>query len=114
LAAQVARSGQAVAEAHDTFLRFSQRGAEALSAGLAAQAQAITALADAGVRVTQPPVDAAAVQPAQPVVFDRALCMEFAIGSLAKVLGPEFAEVDGYRVRVRLPDEPLMLVDRIL
>jgi acyl transferase domain-containing protein/3-hydroxymyristoyl/3-hydroxydecanoyl-(acyl carrier protein) dehydratase len=114
LAAQVARSGQAVAEAHDTFLRFSQRGAEALSAGLAAQAQAITALADAGVRVTQPPVDAAAVQPAQPVVFDRAMCMEFATGSVAKVLGPLFAEVDTYRVRVRLPDEPLMLVDRIL
>jgi 3-hydroxymyristoyl/3-hydroxydecanoyl-(acyl carrier protein) dehydratase len=114
LAAQVARSGRAVAEAHDTFLRFSQRGAEALSAGLAAQAQAITALADAGVRVTQPPVDAAAVQPAQPVVFDRAMCMEFATGSVAKVLGPLFAEVDTYRVRVRLPDEPLMLVDRIL
>jgi acyl transferase domain-containing protein len=114
LAAQVARSGRAVAEAHDTFLRFSQRGAEALSAGLAAQAQAITALADAGVRVTQPPVDAAAVQPAQPVVFDRAMCMEFATGSVAKVLGSLFAEVDTFRVRVRLPDEPLMLVDRIL
>ncbi len=40
--------------------------------------------------------------------------MEFAIGSIAKVLGPEFAEVDTYPVRVRLPDEPLMLVDRIL
>ena len=40
--------------------------------------------------------------------------MEFAIGSAAKVLGPEFAEVDAYPARVRLPDEPLMLVDRIL
>jgi 3-hydroxymyristoyl/3-hydroxydecanoyl-(acyl carrier protein) dehydratase len=40
--------------------------------------------------------------------------MEFAVGSVARVLGPEFAPVDGYRVRVRLPDEPLMLVDRIL
>jgi hypothetical protein len=42
------------------------------------------------------------------------MCMEFAVGSLAKVLGPEFAEVDTYSTRVRLPDEPLMLVDRIL
>ena len=30
------------------------------------------------------------------------------------MLGPEFAVVDTYPARVRLPDEPLMLVDRIL
>jgi 3-hydroxymyristoyl/3-hydroxydecanoyl-(acyl carrier protein) dehydratase len=40
--------------------------------------------------------------------------MEFAIGSIAKVLGPDFSEVDSYPTRVRLPDEPLMLVDRIM
>jgi 3-hydroxymyristoyl/3-hydroxydecanoyl-(acyl carrier protein) dehydratase len=40
--------------------------------------------------------------------------MEFAIGSAEKVLGPEFAALDTYPARVRLPDEPLMLVDRIL
>jgi 3-hydroxymyristoyl/3-hydroxydecanoyl-(acyl carrier protein) dehydratase len=47
-------------------------------------------------------------------VFPREACMEFAVGSVAKVLGPEFAAVDTYEARVRLPDEPLMLVDRIL
>jgi len=47
-------------------------------------------------------------------VFSREACLEFAIGSAAGVLGPEFAVVDGYQARVRLPDEPLMLVDRIL
>jgi PfaB family protein len=46
--------------------------------------------------------------------FDRDMCMEFAIGSVAKMLGPEFAVVDTHNVRVRLPDKPLMLVDRIL
>lgn len=46
--------------------------------------------------------------------FSREMCMEFAVGSIEKVLGPRFAEVDTYDVRVRLPDEPLMLVDRIL
>ncbi|GBC61395.1 type I polyketide synthase [Desulfonema ishimotonii] len=46
--------------------------------------------------------------------FPREMCMEFAIGSVEKVLGPMFAEVDTYPVRVRLPDEPLMLVDRIM
>jgi 3-hydroxymyristoyl/3-hydroxydecanoyl-(acyl carrier protein) dehydratase len=40
--------------------------------------------------------------------------MEFAVGSIAKVLGPAFAEADTYPTRVRLPGEPLMLVDRIL
>ncbi len=47
-------------------------------------------------------------------LFPREMCMEFAAGSVAKVLGNEFAEVDNYRARVRLPDEPLMLVDRII
>ncbi|HEV3236019.1 MAG TPA: beta-ketoacyl synthase N-terminal-like domain-containing protein, partial [Gemmataceae bacterium] len=51
--------------------------------------------------------------PASPAL-DRNQCLEFAIGSIAKVLGPRFAEVDGHPTRVRLPDEPLMLVDRIL
>src|SRR6185436_20495636 len=41
-------------------------------------------------------------------------CMEFAIGAIGRVLGPDFAEVDQFPTRVRLPDEPLMLVDRIL
>jgi 3-hydroxymyristoyl/3-hydroxydecanoyl-(acyl carrier protein) dehydratase len=52
--------------------------------------------------------------PTRRVAYDRDLCLEFAVGSVAKVLGPEFAAVDAYPVRVRLPDEPLMLVDRIL
>ena len=46
--------------------------------------------------------------------LNRKMCMEFAVGSIAKVLGPDFEEVDTYPTRVRLPDEPLMLVDRIL
>lgn len=52
--------------------------------------------------------------PAQSVAFDRSMCMEFAIGSVEKMLGSEFAEVDTYPTRVRLPDGPLMLVDRIM
>ena len=41
-------------------------------------------------------------------------CLEFAVGSIGAVLGPDFAEIDRFPTRVRLPDEPLMLVDRIL
>ncbi len=51
---------------------------------------------------------------AEAPAFDRDLCLEFAIGSIAGVLGPEFAEIDTFPTRVRLPDEPLMLVDRIV
>ena len=40
--------------------------------------------------------------------------MEFAIGKIGIALGPEFAEADSFPTRVRLPDEPLMLADRIL
>ncbi len=47
-------------------------------------------------------------------VFDRDQCLEFAVGSVARMLGNEFAEVDTFPTRVRLPDEPLMLVDRIV
>ncbi len=52
--------------------------------------------------------------PGHPPLFNREMCMEFAVGSIARMLGPEFAEVDSYPTRVRLPDEPLMLVDRIM
>ncbi|MFO0952257.1 MAG: hypothetical protein U0835_14125 [Isosphaeraceae bacterium] len=46
-------------------------------------------------------------------VLDRDQCMEFAIGSIGAALGPKFAGADAFPTRVRLPDEPLMLVDRI-
>src|SRR5262249_51325731 len=46
--------------------------------------------------------------------LNREQCLEFAVGSVARVLGPDFAALASYPTRVRLPDEPLMLVDRIL
>jgi 3-hydroxymyristoyl/3-hydroxydecanoyl-(acyl carrier protein) dehydratase len=50
----------------------------------------------------------------QQIAFDRAQCLRFAIGGIAEVLGAEFADIDQHPTRVRLPDEPLMLVDRII
>ncbi len=52
--------------------------------------------------------------PTSQPAFSRQQCLEFATGSAGSVLGPEFSVVDSYPARVRLPDEPLMLVDRIL
>ncbi|MFO0807664.1 MAG: beta-ketoacyl synthase N-terminal-like domain-containing protein [Gemmataceae bacterium] len=46
--------------------------------------------------------------------MDRAACMEFAIGKVGPVLGEAFAPIDAFPTRVRLPDEPLMLCDRIV
>ena len=46
--------------------------------------------------------------------FGRRACMDFAIGSVRSTYGPAWEFVDGYPTRVRLPAEPLMLVDRIL
>jgi 3-hydroxymyristoyl/3-hydroxydecanoyl-(acyl carrier protein) dehydratase len=44
----------------------------------------------------------------------RDQCMEYATGSIRKVFGPRYAQIDAYPTRVRLPDEPLMLVDRVV
>lgn len=46
--------------------------------------------------------------------LNREMCLEFAVGAVEKVLGPKFASVDKRAVRVRLPDEPLMLCDRMM
>ncbi|MFH2202815.1 MAG: beta-ketoacyl synthase N-terminal-like domain-containing protein [Elusimicrobiota bacterium] len=88
--------------AHETFLR--------ISAGVtAAMAQAIAFQQRLGGGEVLP------APPAVPPVFlDREQCLEFAVGRIGAALGPRFAPVDAHPTRVRLPDEPLMLVDRIL
>ncbi len=60
-----------------------------------------------------PPADES-VGSAPQLLFDKAMCMEFAVGLAGNVLGETFEIIDTYPVRVRLPAAPLMLVDRIL
>ncbi|MBM3870809.1 MAG: type I polyketide synthase, partial [Verrucomicrobia bacterium] len=48
-----------------------------------------------------------------PRSLTREQCFEFAIGKIGNALGSTFAEVDSFPTRVRLPDVPLQLVDRI-
>ncbi len=81
-----------------------------LTQGADATRSVLTQGADAPRSVLTQGADA----PRSEVAFDRALCLEFAIGSIGRVLGPDFAVIDNHPTRVRLPDEPLMLVDRIL
>lgn len=140
LIATMQAANKATSDAHDTFLRFSQTAMTDLAEALTTRQQLLSQMsgsmaipADAApmniVRsdavaapnhiekptapIAQPPI-AQPIAERVPVAFDRDKCMAFAIGKVADVLGPDFAVVDQYPVRVRLPDEPLMLVDRIL
>lgn len=136
---QLLKAQQATAEAHEVFLRMAQQSVQDLAAALKVQSQLLSggqavdasvffAPSAAPVALPQP----VAVQAAQatynpfcdhnlepivpekrPCVLDYDQCMEFAVGSIAKVLGPQFADADTYPTRVRLPDDPLMLVHRI-
>ncbi|MGW6287460.1 hypothetical protein ACWFRR_21110, partial [Streptomyces sp. NPDC055107] len=47
------------------------------------------------------------------VIWDEADLLEFAVGSVAKVFGPEFGVIDGYDKRVRLPAPPYHFVSRV-
>ncbi|NLX15117.1 MAG: type I polyketide synthase [Phycisphaerales bacterium] len=118
LAADVVRTGRVDAQAHESFLRFSQTATEGTGYALALQARLLEVMGGRLDQLPRPASHGPTVSPTRPTApppaYPRELCMEFAIGSLAKVLGPEFAIVDSYPVRVRLPDEPLMLVDRIV
>jgi acyl transferase domain-containing protein/3-hydroxymyristoyl/3-hydroxydecanoyl-(acyl carrier protein) dehydratase len=114
---QMAAAQAAVVNAHQAYLSFSQGVAQTLAQTVQTQMELIAGGA---------PGSDVGFQPAQAVpagnqghgptaaVLDRAACLEFARGRVASVLGSEFAPVDGFPTRVRLPDEPLMLVDRIL
>jgi len=113
----------ATSKAHQSFLKFSEDLSKGVARTFKVQTQLLeTIIADKDTAsiselVRDDPQKPLTVQPVtadRKVAFDRDMCLEFAVGSVAEVLGPEFEVVDTYDVRVRLPDEPLMLVDRIL
>ena len=99
-------SEAARAEAHAAFLRY--------SANLQRTAAVTIALQTALLETVVAQGDTAFHDDPAVLVLDRSQCLEFAVGSIGRVLGPDFAEIDSFPTRVRLPDEPLMLVDRIV
>ncbi|MCB2149158.1 MAG: type I polyketide synthase [Deltaproteobacteria bacterium] len=108
---------ETTASVHEQFLDLSRE----LTRSFAETFDLQTRLLNLGARMEDDPPQGPSppqVKPSQeqasPPAFDREMCMAFAIGSVGRVLGPAFDMVDTYRVRVRLPDEPLMLVDRIV
>ena len=59
-------------------------------------------------------VPAKSKQPKPPgVIWDEEELLEFATGSIAAVFGEEFAAIDGYQRRVRLPAQPYHFVTRV-
>lgn len=123
-ASMVLQAANDRAVAHETFLRVMDNLQSSMQQQLQLQQQLIqAALTGQPIPQVNPVVlnTAPAEMPPTPtvssqrsVLFNREQCFEFAVGSVARMLGPEFAEVDSYPTRVRLPDEPLQLVDRIL
>ncbi|MFZ0613278.1 MAG: hypothetical protein WAM73_13650, partial [Desulfobacterales bacterium] len=111
-------STAATAAAHRRFIDFSTELGRAYAENAAGQVRLLQALAgggqDADHSITVLPPAAFNTEGSDAVAFTRDQCLEFATGRAADVLGPDFAAVDTYATRVRLPDEPLMLVDRIL
>ncbi|UCF93779.1 MAG: hypothetical protein JSW39_06370, partial [Desulfobacterales bacterium] len=111
-------SVEATSKTHQTFLNFSRELTQSYGATFSLQTKLLELAIRPGETRTSPfkiPDSQCdfPIGPSTPA-FSRDMCLEFATGSVAKVLGPEFAVVDTYKTRVRLPDEPLMLVDRIL
>ena len=117
LAASPLQTITATSTAHAAFLQVSTAARTAHASALAFQQTLVRAALERGgvpARTPVPAPEAALIAPdGVPRSLDRARCMEFAVGSIGAVLGPTFAEVDSYPTRVRLPDEPLMFVDRI-
>jgi 3-oxoacyl-(acyl-carrier-protein) synthase/3-hydroxymyristoyl/3-hydroxydecanoyl-(acyl carrier protein) dehydratase len=120
----VIESHSEVVRAHEAFLRFATTNQRQAAILLERQTRLLEAYVRAEDQPRPPaalalPPDDPHLADAQPLaVTPRSLnpeqCREFAIGSIAGVLGRDYAEVDTFPTRVRLPDGPLLLVDRVL
>jgi PfaB family protein len=110
---QMQQTEQARAETQEAFLRVSQGMTDTIAQAINMQMQLLN-----GTDIELPDIpvipEVNKVEQKIDCKFNRKECMEFAIGSIGEMLGSQFADIDQHPTRVRLPDEPLMLVDRIL
>ena len=121
----IADAEHATHQAHEAYLRFSQGLSADLARAVSQQVALLNSAGPSSGAVTLlAPLNPVALSPAAlssrplradgvPTALDRAACLEFGRGLVGRVLGPRFAAADAFPTRVRLPDEPLMLVDRI-
>lgn len=108
MVAQAIAAQSAHIATQQTFLRISQNLNNTMAQAISLYTQTLNGHAE-----LELPMAVQTQKITQPAL-NREQCMEFAIGSIGKALGERFAEIDNHSTRVRLPDEPLMLVDRIM
>jgi PfaB family protein len=111
---QMLKTESAKALTHETYLRVANGISQSLSQALSLQMSLLESGVENHQETTSPHLEHSVSRATNQLLFDRNKCMEFATGSIEKVLGSMYADIDNYPTRVRLPDEPLMLVDRIL
>jgi acyl transferase domain-containing protein/3-hydroxymyristoyl/3-hydroxydecanoyl-(acyl carrier protein) dehydratase len=113
----------ATARTHERFLEFSSQNMAQMEQQFKALVHAAAGagenmLSDTRKNLGSTSLELPATSPLSPakapIFLDRDKCLEYAVGKAGKVLGPAFDIIDTYPVRVRLPAEPLMLVDRIM
>jgi acyl transferase domain-containing protein/3-hydroxymyristoyl/3-hydroxydecanoyl-(acyl carrier protein) dehydratase len=115
--AVLAETQAATAQAHEAYLRFTTALQGHFAQAVAFQTAALQGGINGGIRVAAdsapaPPPALAADGIPRSLIFEQ--CVEFARGLVGNVFGPKFAAVDGHPTRVRLPDGPLQLVDRVI
>jgi acyl transferase domain-containing protein/3-hydroxymyristoyl/3-hydroxydecanoyl-(acyl carrier protein) dehydratase len=108
--AAAAASALARGEGHAAYLRLHA----SLMQSAARQAEVLARIGGEALPIPPGPTPAAAEAGAPSTALTREQCLAFAVGQIGDVLGPAFAPIDAFPTRVRLPDEPLMLVDRIV
>jgi acyl transferase domain-containing protein/3-hydroxymyristoyl/3-hydroxydecanoyl-(acyl carrier protein) dehydratase len=110
--AAVARQRQRVTVAHRDFLA---RHAEAHQAFLRTRGQAVAAFVRTALetREHRPPTVPEAAVLVGPT-FDRAQLEHLASQRISELFGPRFASQDGYARQTRLPQPPMLLVDRVI
>ncbi|MFF3650897.1 beta-ketoacyl synthase N-terminal-like domain-containing protein [Streptomyces sp. NPDC002181] len=99
-------------EAHQEVLRAQRDLREQLVALLSAGEPAPTSPKPAASPAAPAPQTPRPPKP-EGVVWDEHDLLEFATGKIGNVFGPRFAEIDGYRRRVRLPAPPYHFATRV-
>ena len=100
---------KATADAHEAYLRLQERSTQNAMETVKFQSQLVSQLLGHDDDVDDTPLP---TSPPRSLTTEQ--CFTFARGRIGDVFGAMFAEIDNFPTRVRLPDGPLMLVDRIL
>jgi 3-hydroxymyristoyl/3-hydroxydecanoyl-(acyl carrier protein) dehydratase len=107
----LAETQTATARAHEAYLKFATALQNHFAQTVAWQTKILQGDALSAPSSPQPIIVASDGIPRS---LDFEQCMEFARGLVGNVFGPKYAATDANPTRVRLPDGPLQLVDRVV